>query len=319
MKPIGGFFELELSFKGTGIHQHSILLNTGRNALEYILKAKRYQKLYLPYYTCDVLLEPLQRLKVEYEFYQIDADLFPLFDFTTVKSKEAFLYTNYFGINDHNVRQVAVFCNNLIIDNSQALFSEPLVDVDTFYSPRKFVGVADGAFLYTNTELSETLQRDVSFERFDHLLGRLDVGAQFVYEAFKMNDAALQRQPIKKMSALTKTLLRSIDFDTIARKRQSNFEFLHQLLHQKNAFNIQWAGSAVPMVYPFMARNKFPLKEILIQQKIFVATYWPNVADWVSKASVEGQLCTNLVALPVDQRYTEMDMKRIYEIIAQHV
>lgn len=69
MKPIGGFFELELSFKGTGIHQHSILLNTGRNALEYILKAKRYQKLYLPYYTCDVLLEPLQRLKVEYEFY----------------------------------------------------------------------------------------------------------------------------------------------------------------------------------------------------------------------------------------------------------
>lgn len=40
-------------------HASAIKVNTGRNTLEYILKARHYGKLYLLYYICDSILELL--------------------------------------------------------------------------------------------------------------------------------------------------------------------------------------------------------------------------------------------------------------------
>ena len=70
MNAIGGYFELELA-KGEEYHKDAIRLNTGRNAFEYILRAKAYKKVYLPFYTCDVMLEPIKKLNIKYEFYSI--------------------------------------------------------------------------------------------------------------------------------------------------------------------------------------------------------------------------------------------------------
>ena len=57
MSAIGGYFELELNKQGE-YHQDAIRLNTGRNALEYIILANNYKKIYIPYITCAVLLQP---------------------------------------------------------------------------------------------------------------------------------------------------------------------------------------------------------------------------------------------------------------------
>lgn len=145
---IGGYFELELN-NGQEYHQNAISLNTGRNSFEYILRAKQYKKVYLPYYTCDVMVEPIQKIKIDVEFYFIDEFFQPKFDFSRIRDDEVFVYNNYFGICDEQVNKVAAECKNLIIDNSQAFYSLPLPGVDTFYSPRKFFGIPDGAYLYT--------------------------------------------------------------------------------------------------------------------------------------------------------------------------
>ena len=99
MSPIGGYFELELR-KGEEYHKNAIRLNTGRNALELILKVGHYSKVYIPYYICDVILEPFHKLKIDYEFYSIDENFEPLFNYNTIKGNEGFLYTNYFGLKD---------------------------------------------------------------------------------------------------------------------------------------------------------------------------------------------------------------------------
>ena len=99
---IGGYFELELP-KGEEYHKNALRLNTGRNAFEYILRAKQYKKVYLPYYTCEVMLEPIEKLELEVEFYHIDENLLPQFDYSKVKATEVFVYTNYFGVCDNNV------------------------------------------------------------------------------------------------------------------------------------------------------------------------------------------------------------------------
>ena len=49
---------------------------------------------------------------------------------------------------------------NLIIDNAQAFFAKPLLGIDTFYSPRKFVGVSDGGILATKKILEGVLKNE---------------------------------------------------------------------------------------------------------------------------------------------------------------
>ncbi|MBQ2357959.1 MAG: hypothetical protein II395_04360, partial [Ruminococcus sp.] len=44
--------------------------------------------------------------------------------------------------------------------------------------------------------------------------------------------------------------------------------------------------NAVPMVYPYLAPIE-GLREKLIENKVFVARYWPNVLDWTTKDDIE--------------------------------
>jgi len=314
MNPIGGYFELELA-RGEEYHRNAIRLNTGRNAFEYILKAKHYQKVYLPFYTCDVMLEPIQKLNIDYSFYSIDKDFSPVFNFNDIEKNAVFVYTNYFGLCDKIVKEVSDKCTNLIIDNSQAFYSQPLPGVDTFYSPRKFFGIPDGAYLYTDTLLDDNFETDISHQRFEHLLGRTDKSTEEFYSVFKNNDEALSNQPIKRMSKLTKKILTGIDYNYIANKRRQNFNIIHLHLQKYNLLKQNIDTTAVPLVYPYHVNKGEHLKQILIQNKIFVATYWPNVIEWCNDKLLETKLTKEIIFLPIDQRYNVVEMKRIIEVI----
>jgi hypothetical protein len=311
---IGGYFELELS-RGEEYHSDAIRLNTGRNAFEYILRAKKFNKVYLPFYTCDVMLEPITKLNLDYEFYSIDSNFVPIFNYSNVQENEVFVYNNYFGICDEQTREVAAQYKNLIIDNSQAFYSKPIKGVDTFYSPRKFFGLPDGAYLYTNKLIDYNIEKDISYERCEHLLGRMDTTAEQHFQVYKENSKILCNQPIKKMSNLTQRLLSSIDYKTISDKRRKNFNIIHNELGKRNKLEFNISSKEVPMIYPFLVLNGSKLKRELIANKIYVATYWPNVLNWAEKDSFEYNITNNLLALPIDQRYSEDDMYRIIEII----
>ena len=68
------------------------------------------------------------------------------------------------------------------------------------------------------------------------------------------------------------------------------------------------------MVYPFL-NNKRGLKEKLIENKIYVATYWKEVKERVNTDSFENNLVDYLIPLPIDQRYNLEDMKYIVKFI----
>lgn len=61
---IGGYFSLELNQREkNSFHSGGIYLNSGRNALEYILRSlPRISKLWIPYFTCDVVLETIAEI-----------------------------------------------------------------------------------------------------------------------------------------------------------------------------------------------------------------------------------------------------------------
>jgi hypothetical protein len=50
------------------------------------------------------------------------------------------------------------------------------------------------------------------------------------------------------------------------------------------------------------------LKQKLIENRIFVATYWPNVFEWCRSKDLEYNLANNLLPLPIDQRYGKEEL-----------
>lgn len=316
MKAIGGYFSLELPLYEE-FHKDSIRLNTGRNCLEYILRSRKYNKVYIPYYTCEVVLEPFQKLNIQYEFYHIDIH-FEIADSFALKNDEALLYTNYFGLKQHYVEQLANQLGpQLIVDNTQAFYAKPIEGVDTFYTCRKFFGVPDGAYLNSSTKLDEDFEQDHSYDRMVHLLKRIDLTAEDGFADFRRNDDRLNNQPIRKMSALTQRMMKSIDYNRVAKQRRENYLYLHRLLGETNKLHLPLDDEAVPMAYPFLAPIE-GLREKLIENKIFVARYWPNVLEWTTEEDLEYLFAYQIQSLPIDQRYGEIEMKKIVEILKSY-
>lgn len=309
---IGGYFGLELG-RGEHYHRGALRLNTARNCFEYILRAREYRKVFIPYYTCEVMLEPLKKCNVDFEYYHIDDFLEPDSEYE-LQENEAFLYTNFFGLKQDCVDRLAIhYGSHLIVDNAQAFYAEPLTGIDTFYSARKFFGVPDGAYLYTNARLDEDFEQDLSYDRMSHLLKRADVGAEFGYEDFRTNDDSLINNPIRRMSNLTEKILCSIDYDYCKKKRIENYLYLEGQLKSKNKIHFELSENNVPMVYPYLTDEE-DLRNKLIKNKFFVAKYWPNVAVLVS-FGLERELSERMIPIMVDQRYNIEELKSINELL----
>jgi hypothetical protein len=314
MKEIGGYFELELPKKAE-FHRQAVRINNGRNAFRYILKANKPSKVFIPAYICDSILEPLNKEKVPYEFYSID-DKFHIKDNICLKKNEKILYVNYFGIKDGYVKDIVADYGraNVVIDNTQAFFSRPIDGVDVFYSARKFFGVADGAYVYSRQELQEGINNSFSYGSYVYLLGRLDMDASSFYSDFQKNEDHHSQVPLAKMSRLTQKILSSIDYSEVSRIRKHNYDLLHEYLGRYNELVIPDEIIGTPMVYPFKS-SVVGLRDKLIQEKVFIARYWSEVLSRVKKTSFEYGMVDSCLPLPVDQRYSGSDMKKIIKII----
>lgn len=318
MNEIGGYFQLELN-NGDLYHDKAEALNTGRNCFEYILKANNYDKVFIPKYSCDALLESIQKCQIDYLFYDIDERFKPIINFDEIQTNEAFLYINYFGLFDRYINELKKKEINIIIDNSQAFYNLPIKNIDTFYSPRKFFGVSDGGFLYSNNKLNETFLQDTSYRRILHLIGRLEKDANTFFEDFKKTEKELSNQTIKSMSGLTKALLKNIDFQIISRRRRSNFVIYQNALSENNSLDIKLFDNQVPLCYPFFHKNGEQITNELKKNKIFVPCYWEDVKKRVKKTSFEFKLTKNLVSLPIDQRYNIRDINRVISVLSPYL
>lgn len=312
---IGGFFELELK-RGTEFHTSAVKVNSGRNALKFILRHGNFAKVYLPEYVCSSLQESIQDLGVDHELYPLDLNFTPIFR-RSLTAGESFLYVNYFGLYDHVVESLQAIHPDLIIDNSQAFFSQPSSGVESFYSPRKFFGVPDGGYAYSRFKVNP-VERDQSFSRCDHLVRRLDLDATSAYEHFQKNEEGFPGMPVRTMSRLTQRLLENIDYPEVIQSRRTNFLYLHDRFESINLLSIDLRSESVPMVYPLVV-EKPGLREHLIDHQIYVAQYWPEVLRQSHRGSHAYYMTTHLVPLPIDQRYTTADMERIHELIARYL
>lgn len=307
MNAIGGYFELELRKTRYYPHKNAIHLKSARNALKLILQNHNIKEIYVPYFTCKVVLDTIKELGCRIRFYHIKEDFSPRIK---VSNKNWILYTNYFGINLRNVKNILLKYTNVIIDNAQSFFAPP--SKICFYSPRKFVGVSDGGILYDEkyNRNSLSFKKDISFERAKFLFKRLDLNPESSYSDFKQSEDSLSSN-IELISNLTKSLLFSIDYNFVKKIRIKNFNTLKKLLPNTYSLN----SFDIPMVYPYFANLK--LREHLIKNRVFIPIYWPYMQEWCKKNSFEIYLQNHLLALPIDQRYGTKEMKYITNLILE--
>ncbi len=311
MKEIGGFLELEKN-SGHEYHEKCIALNSGRNCLRYLIRAREIKKIWLPKLLCSAISDTCREEKVEITYYSINEKLRPALPDNL---NEDWLYLiNYYGqYSDEEIRLYSQEYKNLIVDNAQAFYEEPIDEIDTIYTCRKFFGVSDGGYLYTKSRYKETLFPDTSYERVQFLAGRFEESGQAFYEKYRENEEKIDRLPLKLMSKITHNFLQGIDYISVARIREQNYIYLHQ--HLKNINKLQVILPVGPYMYPLYVENGAKIREELKLEKIYVPILWPNVKQELDSYTTEYRLADNIVPLPCDQRYSLADMGYVVEKI----
>ena len=311
MKAIGGYFELECGREPL-YYQDGIYLNICRSALRYLIRALGIKKIHVPVFTCHVVNDSILQEGCKIETYRLNKSMMPDKEFPL---EDYIIYNNYFGVLGNNVRELALHYPNLIVDNAQAFFSQPKCRA-TVYSPRKFFGLPDGGILRGEDIPILNLDQGHSFEVSSHLLKRIDFGAQAAYTDFTLNDEALEQYHLEQISNLTLTLMGNINYKLVKTRRLDNFYILKQSL--PTDFSISMAEDDVPLVYPLLVKDGNTVRSKLIQNQIFCARYWPNVLKDSKPGELEYELTTNLVHLPIDQRYGKDDMDKIIQVIKEY-
>ena len=307
MKEIGGYIELDTNH-GKEYHDKAIAVNSGRHALEYIIIAKNIRKIYIPYFLCDSIRKMCKKCRCEYEFYNIDINFRP--QQTKIKENEYIYIVNYYGqLRKNDIIQYVQQFRNVILDNAQAFFDYPVLNVDTIYTCRKFFGVADGGYVYTNKQITEELPIDISYERIHYILGRYEEGAEKHFLESTENNNAFENQPLKSMSKLTKNIMSGLDYEYIKKRRTENFAYLDKCFKDVNKLKLTIPKGA--FMYPLYTDNGSDMRKYLIKNKIFVPTLWEDVFKDADERMIEYDLAKNIVPIPIDQRYDINDMKYI--------
>lgn len=308
MKEIGGYFEFEQLINNE-YHKGLISLNCGRNALDYLFRAKKIRKVYLPAFLCDSVKLMCEKNNYRYEIYHIDENFCPCPE--KKLDKDEYIYiVNFYGVfSTEDTVEFRKKYKNVIWDNIHAFYQGAVEGVDTIYSCRKFFGVPDGAYLATSDIIEDELEKDVSFDCFKHLLGRFEGSASDYYTDFKANDERFKTTPLKLMSDITHNLLGAIDYQDVAQKRKNNFKILNDAFKNINKINVEKID--VPYAYPLYLKKGMQIKKKLAEKKIYVATLWPNV--FKEGNDLEKDFAENILPLPIDQRYGDKEMEYLIE------
>lgn len=318
IKPLGGYFELELPMDVHRLYPDALRVQSARAAFRALLNAGRPNRVWLPKYICDAMLSPLIAAGIEVVFYDLDRQ-FGVAKSVTLDPQDWLLYVNYFGVCAEQEEKLLKRFNptQVVLDHSQAFFAPPKACLATIYSPRKFFGVPDGGLLTTSINVTEPEGIDGnSIARCTHLLKRIDSSLEAGYSDFKAAEESLWDTTPRKMSNLSKRLLAGIDHKTVRQRRNTNFQFLHQRLKHLNGLDIDLSHVDAPLCYPLLIDGQ-TLRERLFSERVFIATYWPEVRTRVATDSLEYRLVAECLPIPCDQRYSESDMKRIIDLITR--
>lgn len=314
MLEIGGYLDME-KYHGLEYHDSALRLNLARNCLELLIKNRNIKKIFLPNYLCESIYVACKNSGINVEYYKIDNKLRPVIE-CELKKNEYIYIINYYGLlSDEYILSMKEKYNNIIVDNVQDFFRKPIMGIDTIYSCRKYFGVTDGAYIYTNIDVN-IKEVDNSYDRLLYMCKRFENSAQEAFEEYQENEKKLDSEKIKGMSKITRNILKSLDYKYIKDVRTKNFNYLAKSLNRVNKLDLDEYKCDGPYMYPFYCQNGIEIRKKLISNKVYIARLWPGFDGGSNfDMNYQEELSNNILPIPCDQRYTEKEMQKIIDII----
>ena len=306
----GGYLGPDIFGDATPLPAEGVLLSTGRACIAAAVRAERPQRLWVPHYICDSVIDPDTVGDVQLAHYTIGNDLLPDRP-PSPEADDMILLVNYFGLLTEQLRPWAeVWRERCIMDHSQAFFAGPTAGGWTFNSARKFFGVADGALLFPPSEPVVPTERNTT-PITTHLFLAL-AGEQGMGLAWHRSNEASMSAAFRGCAVESEVMLLHTDRDRVRRARTENFLRLHRQLADRNELRMHTTAVEGPFAYPLLL--PVPIDHgVLHRSGIFAPVLWPEVLSRPQVPAFERSLVQRLVALPVDQRYDPTDMDRMVD------
>lgn len=321
MKEYGGYFSIELGEVQKEYYVNPKYevrhYNSGRAAIYMAIKNLNAKRVWLPWYLCTSVSEFLKKKSIQFVYYNIDEDFLP--ENIEEQEGDVVIWPHYFGtMRKEIIEKVFNSYGHVVFDNTQAFYSEPMREAYNIYSPRKFFGVSDGAYLIADkfTLSEENLLYSNTLSTINYMLKAADTSTNEAYLDSLENEKRIESEDVMHMSIITNKILKTINYERIKESRNQNFHILDEILGTNNILCFEKKVNA-PMVYPFLCRSE-NLRQKLISSHIYVAQWWKSsisnrANNW------EKELSKYLIPLPIDQRYCISDMEKIAEIVKKEI
>ena len=311
------------------------------------------KKCLMPAYMCDTVFFPFEQNGWKLAFYHIGRDMKA--DAAEIRKlmeceKPGVLFIHaYYGVDTwKELRSMLQKYQRsgwiLMEDMTQAYYLHE-ADIRSDYivgSLRKWYSVPDGGFVTSNEALyGELLSKDSYFveERIKILTSKWEYlkmienekGNIEELQAQKSEYLALNRsmeeyldknEMVMAISDISAAMLTVLDEEKDFRQRNANYKLLYQgFTDRKTVRNVmpKLTEDAAPLYLPVYVENREEIQNFFRENDIYAPVLWPvgtENADILSED--EKYIFSHLLAIPMDHRYKESEMRKIMEVLDEY-
>lgn len=338
---------LEGSVYGLDKWRHCVLTSSGRGAIKLLFgQLPQVKCVLLPIYTCSSVINPIESLGIECQYYpinkQLEVDVDRLKDRIDHFHPNAVYFQSYYGYDTlASVRPFYKTLQNKGIIVVEDITHSWLSDFNTteadysVVSLRKWLELPDGGALLSNKHevivcheygeseqiVSEFVKASEGKERY---FQTLDLADKQIFRQHYVNAKDLLQQDDAPycLSSISRSVLAKTDFDMIVKRRRENAAYLRQNLNWKEIDSCIFADDpkATPLYFPIFVRDdRGRLQKELASHNIYCPVHWPVPAQVVSELNVDfSYIYTHVLSLICDQRYDWDDMSVIVDVINKY-
>lgn len=331
MREIGSEFWKEYGTTDTENTDKKVYLLSGRTALRFIIedirRNKSAEKVLMPSYCCESMIEPFVSLGIEVEFYQVSSEGI---DYPYDNDADIVFLIDFFGYE--NAENVAVAkCEKqagkiIIYDATHKLDGNKKVQENADYSFCSY-----RKWFYCN--YAEAVNHNGTFEEKKFLTNKEYIALRNEAADAKkkyMEGSAIDKEIFLKKFGVAEEKLdkdyagyagEKVDFDSerIISSRRKNAAYLIEELKKIPQIKL-WREKVdkndtplfVPVLVEESVRND--LRRKLIDEKIYCPVHWP-LSEYHTKT---GKLYDMELSLVCDQRYDISDMQRMVKVIKDY-
>lgn len=313
-----------------------LYVDSGRSALRILRTVIEHDKtILLPSYMCEIVAQCFQGYDIQY--YDVDMKLNIKFSSLCEKLTEnvgAIMIAHYFGkLQDADMLgRISLICKRkgivVIEDTTHSIFSNVRTIGDyCICSLRKWFPIPDGGVLYSASALPKCEIYQEAEWIYDKEYAMV-LKALFLEDKCECNaiyrrlfteaEEALNRQDkICVMSEFSHILLVNYNVQRIIAKRYNNYKILQNNLKQYKIL-LYDENPKCPFSCPIIVENRDELRKYLIKNKIYCAVHLPIVTEDLLKRETVPKIKETIMSLPIDQRYSEKEMKHLIDIIQKY-